>query len=249
VQQCLKVTLPTATVVVESIIRRKTFHWVIYATVAAICIGPIFVACGSSWKAKSEAGSQLYGAIMMLVAMVGGAFKYVLCHKAIGDFRKEMGVLAFTFWVELFVGAMLAPWALLNGEAYKLVFESDNTPAQWALLSVHRRAFGGVRIVAQFYFLAQTSATSLAISGVAMQALTIVIRIFAFGTHVTVLLGLGVFATIVTSSIYTWLKTSKVLDPDTAKAKVTAREAELEARTKLAEADGAKERDPAASAA
>ena len=46
-----------------------------------------------------QAGSQLFGAIMMIVAMVGGAFKYVLCHKAISEFRKEMGVLGFTFWV------------------------------------------------------------------------------------------------------------------------------------------------------
>ena len=30
------------------------------------------------------------------------------------------GVLAFTFWVEVFVGFMLLPWAILNGEALQL---------------------------------------------------------------------------------------------------------------------------------
>ena len=49
-QQCIKATLPTATVVVESIIRRKRFHPAIYATVAAICIGPILVAWGETLR-------------------------------------------------------------------------------------------------------------------------------------------------------------------------------------------------------
>lgn len=181
-QQCLKATSPTFTVIVESFIKRKKFHPAIYATVAAICIGPILVASASSWKAKSEAGSQTFGAIMMIVAMVGGAFKYVLCHQVISEFRKEMGVLAFTFWVEVFVGAMLAPWALLNGEAYRLTFDADRTFGDLVLLWA-TAAFGGVRVVSQFYFLAKTSATSLAMSGIAMQALTILIGIAAFGTR------------------------------------------------------------------
>jgi len=210
-QQCIKATLPTATVVVESIVRRKAFHPAIYVTVAAICIGPILVACQASWQGKSEAGSQLFGAIMMIVAMIGGAFKYVLCHATIKTYQQEMGVLAFTFWVECFVGLMLLPWAVLNGEAYKLLFETEQSAYEWALLWF-TGAFGGVRVVAQFYFLAKTSATSLAMSGIAMQALTIVIGIVAFGTEVTTLLILGVTATVITSSVYAYLKTSKVLE-------------------------------------
>lgn len=210
-QQCIKATLPTATVLVESIIRRKRFHWAIYVTVVAICVGPILVASGSSWKAKSEAGSQTYGGVMMLLAVVGGAFKYVLCHKMIKEFQEQMGVLAFTFWVEIFVGSMLLPWALLNGEARKMIFETENTAAQWAGMWVVA-AIGGVRVIAQFYFLAKTSATSLAMSGVVMQALTILIGIAAFGTPLTALLATGVLATIGTSSVYAWLKTSSVLD-------------------------------------
>jgi len=208
-QQCLKATLPTFTVIVESLVRKKKFHIAIYLTVATICIGPILVASGSSWKAKSEAGSQMFGAIMMLVAMVGGAFKYVLCHKAIGDFRKEMGVLSFTFWIETFVGLMLLPWAIANGEAYRMMTE-EQTPAAWALVWF-TGAFGGVRVVAQFMFLAKTSATSLAMSGIAMQALTIILGITLFKSQVTTLLVLGVIFTIVTSSFYTYLKTSNVL--------------------------------------
>lgn len=237
-QQCIKATLPTATVVVESIIRKKKFHPAIYATVAAICIGPVLVACQASWKAKSEAGSQLFGAIMMLVAMIGGAFKYVLCHKAISEFRQEMGVLAFTFWVEIFVGLMLTPWALFNGEAHKLMFETEQPLGDWILLWA-TGAFGGVRVVAQFYFLAKTSATSLAMSGIAMQALTIILGIVFFATPITPLLTLGVLATIVTSGIYAYLKTSKVLEkkPGAAERRIS----EIEARTGLRAADSAQQ--------
>jgi len=208
-QQCIKATLPTATVVVESLLRRKRFHTAIYASVVAICIGPILVATTSSWEARSAAGSQLYGALMMILAMVGGAFKYVLCHKAITTFREEMGVLAFTFWVEVFVGLMLVPWAVISGEAYQLA-TAEHTVGEWALMWC-TAAFGGVRIVAQFAFLASTSATSLAMSNIAMQAFTILIGIAAFGTAVTPLLISGVACTIVTSALYAYLKTSKVL--------------------------------------
>lgn len=210
-QQCLKATLPTATVVVESIFKRKLFHWSIYLTVAAICIGPIIVASESDWTSHSDAGSQAFGVIMMLVATVGGAFKYVLCHKAIKEFQQEMGVLAFTFWVEVVVALVLTPWAVLNGEAYKMAFEACNTARDWLLLWM-TGAFGGVRVIAQFYFLEKTSATSLAMSGVAMQALTIILGILAFKDHVTVLLALGVVLTVVTSSLYAWLKASTVLE-------------------------------------
>ena len=58
----------------KSIIKKKCFHPLIYLTVAAICIGPIMVAYDSPWEAKtSEAGSQVFGAIMMVAAMIGGA--------------------------------------------------------------------------------------------------------------------------------------------------------------------------------
>merc|ERR1711988_814448 len=162
-----------------------------------------------SGPARSEAGSQAFGAIMMLAAMLGGAFKYVLCHTAISNFRKEMGVLAFTFWVETFVGLMLLPWAIANGEAYRMMTEKQS-PAAWALVWF-TGAFGGVRVVAQFTFLARTSATSLAMSGIAMQAHTIILGILFFKSDVTPILVLGVIFTILTSSFYTYLKTSNVL--------------------------------------
>jgi len=216
-QQCIKATLPTATVVVESAIKRTCQHPLIYLTVAAICIGPIIVASQSSWEGKSEAGSQLFGAIMMIVAMIGGAFKYVLCHHTIKEYQADMGVLAFTFWVEIFTGLMLTPWAILNGEAWTLI-TMDQSASAWALLWF-TGAFGGVRIIAQFFFLAKTGPTSLAMSSIAMQALTIIIGIVLFEDPVTPILIGGVVATTFTSTVYAYLKTSNLLKKPPADSK------------------------------
>jgi len=120
----------------------------------------------------------------------------------------------------------------MGGEAYKLMFETEQSTGEWALLWF-TGAFGGVRVIAQFYFLAKTSATSLAMSGIAMQALTIIIGIVVFGTEVTTLLALGVLATIVTSCVYAYLKTTTVLEK---KPETTTKGSEMEARMGLTKA-------------
>jgi hypothetical protein len=70
-------------------------------------------------------------------------------------------------------------------------------------------AFGGVRIYSQFAFLKETSATTLAMSNLAIQAITIILSILLFGTPLTAFLGLGVTFTIIMSAVYTGLKLTK----------------------------------------
>lgn len=95
----------------------------------------------------------------------------------------DLGVLAFTFWVEVFVGLMLTPWAVLNGEAYELVFGGAAANATDWFLLWFTGAYGGVRIFSQFALLKHTSATTLALSNVAIQALTTILGIFLFGVR------------------------------------------------------------------
>lgn len=119
---------------------------------------------------------------------------------------------------------MLLPWAALNGELGQL-FTEPRPFGDWVLLW-GCAAFGGVRIYSQFAFLAQTSATTLAMSNLAIQALTILLSIVLFGTPLTTYLGLGVTFTILMSALFTFLKLSKVLVP---KATTSGTELELEA--------------------
>lgn len=94
----------------------------------------------------------------------------------------------------------------------------------WVLL-LFTAAYGGVRVYSQFLFLAHTSATSLALSNLLTQALTIILGIFFFNTEVTTFLVLGVLITLLMSVVYTYVKLVHI--------------PAMEARDSLASADGA----------
>ena len=175
-QQCIKATSPTATVLLESILERKWQHPAIYAIVCLMVVGPVLAQFGSTFG-----DADPVGIVMMVLAVISGAFKYVLAHKVIKEYRHSMGTLAFTFWVEVIVGVVLLPWALLNGELYKLATgEEASTVGEWVLLLL-TAAYGGVRIFSQFYLLQFTSATTLSLSNMAIQAFTIILGILFFG--------------------------------------------------------------------
>jgi len=217
-QQSIKATSPTATMLVEALYHRTCHHPVLWLVVALICIGPVLISMGSSTK-KTD---TFFGGLMMVAAVVSGAFKYVFAHAAMKTYKHELGTLGFLLWVEIIVAVMLTPWAIANGEAAELMVKMGvvSSPEAGgassmgnALLFLGTAALGGVRIYTQFAFLKETSATSIAMSNLAIQALTIILSIIVFNTHLTLLLGLGVTITIVMSSVYAYLKISKVLEP------------------------------------
>ena len=222
-QQTIKATSPTATVVVESVVRRSFHHPIIYVTVLMLCLGPVIIIQGKTGATGNgptgshaidgnvDNGPSFLGVAMMVIAVISGAFKYVFAHATIKRYRNELGVLAFTFWVEVFVGVMLLPWALLDGEMRALVSDADRSLGDWILLWA-AAAYGGVRIYSQFAFLALTSATSLATSNLAIQALTIILGILAFGDTPTPSLISGVVLTLTISAAYTYLRTTKLLE-------------------------------------
>ena len=199
-QQCIRGTSPTATLLVERLINRKAQHPTLYVVVVLLCVGPVLTALGSAkWEAS------FFGIAMMIAAVFAGAFKYVLAHKMITTFKKELGTLSFLFWVEIFVAVLLTPWAILNGEAAMLLFGEQRPLSDWLLLYC-TAAFGGVRVYSQFFFLQHTSATALSLSNLAVQALSIALSICFFGTDITAFLAVGVAVTMILSAVYTWLK-------------------------------------------
>ena len=138
---------------------------------------------------------------MLSLSIVAGAFKYVLAHDAIKRYKKDMGVLGFTVWMELMALAFLLPWCIVNEEAQHVWSSTSN----WALL-LCTGAFGGVRILSQFYFLDQTSATSLAASSIAIQVGLTFSGSLLFHDPVTFPLVLGSFVTFVMSTSYMYAK-------------------------------------------
>ena len=206
-QQTIKSISPAATLLVERCLEGKTEHPALYVVVLLLCVGPILTGLGSDFGDASPVGI-----VMMLASVLAGAFKYVMAHKLIKTFKKELGTLSFLYWVEWFAVALLTPWALLNGELVGMVMAPDRPLSDWLLL-LFTAAYGGVRVYSQFYLLNYSSATTLALSNLAVQALTILLGVFFFGTEVTPYLASGVAVTLVFSGVYTWLKVAKPFAP------------------------------------
>ncbi|KAL3921928.1 MAG: hypothetical protein SGPRY_004734, partial [Prymnesium sp.] len=214
-QQSIKSTSPTATMLIESIHQRTCHHPVMWLVVALLCVGPILTSAGSS-----QSDVSVFGIIMMVAAVLSGAFKYVYAHAAMKTYKNELGTLGFLFWIEIIVAIMLVPWAIANGEAAELMVLLGLASSKYGsakstgdvLLLLGTAAFGGVRIYTQFAFLKETSATSLSMSNLAIQALSIMLSIIFFAKPMTMLLGLGVSFTIIMSSIYAYLKIMKIFE-------------------------------------
>ena len=142
-QQCIRGASPTATLFVERIVHGKEQHPALYVVVVLLCVGPVLTSLGS------ESGdASMGGIVMMVLALFAGAFKYVLAHKMITTFKKELGTLSFLFWAEIFVAILLTPWAIGNGEAAQLIAGEQRPLGDWLLL-YFTAAFGGVRVFSQ----------------------------------------------------------------------------------------------------
>ena len=82
--------------------------------------------------------------------------------------------------------------------------------SSWVLL-IGTAAFGGVRILAQFFFLEKTSPTTLATSNIVIQVGLTAAGALVFHDPITVSLVLGTLITIVMSASYTYVKSLKPL--------------------------------------
>ena len=89
----------------------------------------------------------------------------------------------------------------------RLIYESQH----WLLL-VGTSAFGGVRILSQFYFLNETSATGLAASSVVIQVGLTLAGTFFFHDPVTICLILGSSITFIMTSSYAYLRFRESVD-------------------------------------
>lgn len=197
-QQAIKSTLPVATIAIEFLLYRKCISKALFVVVIGICLGPITMALDKEWTSD---GDLLYGVIMLSLSIVAGAFKFVLAHSAMARFKEDMGVMGFTFWMEVFATIFILPWSIANGEASLLMEHASS----WVLL-ISTAAFGGVRILAQFFFLEKTSPTTLATSNIVIQVGLTAAGALVFHDPVTMSLIFGTLITIVMSASYTYVK-------------------------------------------
>ena len=113
--------------------------------------------------------------------------------------------MTFTFWVEAACSLLPLPWALSTGEMQAMLGHMRADRGGAALL-VFTAAFGGVRILSQFYFLAETSPTSLAVSSVFTQVLLVAFGVLIFHEPVGASVQAGVGITVFCSVLYAYAK-------------------------------------------
>ena len=88
------------------------------------------------------------------------------------------------------------------GQAHRRAAPGDRLADLLCLGRHERRA----RVYSQYFFLQQTSAASLAVAGIAIEALTSALGIAIFDTRPTLLLVAGVVLTVAATSLYAWLR-------------------------------------------
>ena len=199
--QALKGTLPALTMCCETH-RGLRVSSPSLLIALGLLVGPLVVSMGENWE--NDANELAIGTAVMLVSVWGSAMKYATGHRIIREYKHELGFVGFTFWIEVITALILLPWTVLEVDVESLYAIMHN----WTSV-LGMSAFGGVRILSQFWFLGETSATSMAIANVATQACTALLGTFAFAHPFTHTLLLGTVITLTCSALYAYLTTKK----------------------------------------
>jgi len=208
IQQCIIATNPAFTVTIESIVRRKMAHPMIYLTIAILCLGPVVAQIGAPADSVSYVGIAV-----QLTGVTMSACKYVFAHSVMQKCKKDLGTFSFLFWIDTMILFILVPWALFNGELVALC-SSPTSFLQWFNLIV-TAILGGVRFFSQLLVLKVSTATTLSCANLAFQAINIYLSLALFGKPaLTAGLVCGSLITLSAAGVYTYFKVSKVLEKD-----------------------------------
>lgn len=181
-QQCIKALLPVITVIVHACRGNECPRLVTRVRLFGLSLGAMLL--------SGHTEGKLWGIMAMVVAVTASAAKNVVAYDAMKSFKCEANVVVFTFWMDLVLTVLIAPFAIASGETVPMT--SDQVP-----LFLFTAALGGVRVVSQFVFLSQTSATSAGVANVFVQIFTVALGVIVFAEPRTPLFGLGVSLSVV----------------------------------------------------
>jgi drug/metabolite transporter (DMT)-like permease len=208
IQQCIVATNPAFTVTIESIVRRKLAHPMIYFVIIFLCTGPVVAQIGAPAD-----DVNVVGICIQLAGVTCSACKYVFAHSVMQKCKKDLGTFAFLFWIDVLILFILVPWAVINGELIAIISDPE-TPMEWFNL-LFTAVLGGIRFFSQLLVLRVSTATTLSCANLAFQAINIYLSLALFGKPtLTVGLVCGSLITLSSAGIYTYFKISKVLEKD-----------------------------------
>tara|TARA_B110000008_G_C16923370_1_gene545716 strand:- start:587 stop:1273 length:687 start_codon:yes stop_codon:yes gene_type:complete len=191
------------TLILQDLYNSERSHIILYAIIFTASLGPFIIAMENPMTKSS-----IIGIFCMIFALITGALKNIFAHSIIKNSRSLMGILSFTFWIEIICSTILLPWSLLSEELFSMLdLDSYMYPAIFVVALM-----GGVRILSQFYFLKFTSPTSLALSNICIQLMTTCSSFLIFNRKITFTFMIGILISLISSSIYAYVKSYSIFD-------------------------------------
>lgn len=200
-QQCIRASAPATTILFESMFQKTIHHPLLYIIVLIICSGPIIMEI----EDVSISDDKRTGIMFMILAVISGSLKNVFAHHVISNVKNEMGILSFTYWIEIICAGILIPWCFIGTELDIFLHAEKRMMAITVIVAL----YGGIRIMSQFFFLKHTSPTALSLSNICIQLFTVLGGILIFDNTFSSLEMIGILVTLFFSSLYTYLKLTK----------------------------------------
>ena len=198
-QLTIKAAIPAIVVTYEKFALHKSHTTTAYLSLVPLVFGAVLVGMGSG-----KADFDLLGVCVMCGATVCSSIKMVSTHGMIKAVKKDMGMVAFLFWLELAMIPILLPWCVANGELADLPnWKQVGQLGAWMFVMIVA-VVGGLRAYVQNMVLKYNSALTLAAANILIQALTIVISIFLFHTQTSFMMNLGIFISLVGYGAYSY---------------------------------------------
>lgn len=200
-QQALRATLPVFVIIFERVVLGKRHNNWIYVALIPLTAGPMLCVSGSK-----GGDVTMIGLIYMTFGVLLSALKVVYLEKIVRSVRKDMGMVSFLFWLDLFMVPILAPWAVANGEVFEVPNWSNKTSAiAWGFL-IMVSIMGGLRAYSINLTVKYASALTKTTADIFTQALTIYVSLLIFHTTASPLLHTGIAVTVAGFAFYTYIK-------------------------------------------
>jgi hypothetical protein len=202
--QCILATNPFWCILIETLVRGKFQHFIIYLAVSGVVLGAILTSV-SQVKPPS-----FVGLVCSFAAVLSSATKYVFTHGALRDFKGVLGPLSMLFWVDLLMCPFYIGWVLARkGEIdFFTVSMPAMSPGTFVYCTIVA-GLGGLRALTQYVVLLYVTATSMSTANIFTQILNILISMMWQHVDVTPMLVIGIVVVFLFVSIYTHLKTNK----------------------------------------
>lgn len=186
-QQVLAALNPIFTITIESVLGCQLKHPLLYLSVFALTVGAAFVADsqlithgGSEYVST---GSEGTGVLLMIIAVMSSALKYVLLRKLSVRTKHQVGTVSFVFWVDMIAFVVLSSIAIVSGEFDTLIQSLLDAP-NTLMLSIGTfisSSLGGLRLFTEIFALRFVAAIDLSAAKSLASVLFIVISLFVPG--------------------------------------------------------------------